>query len=67
MKTTQAEAANMNVHQVADVKATEVIVVVDNTDSASLLLPGVIPTLICLVGFANSYSHVVHDINATVD
>ena len=53
MKTTQAEAANMNVHQVADVKATEVIVVVDNTDSASLLLPGVIPTLICLVGFAN--------------
>ena len=37
----------MNVHQVADVKATEVLVVVDNTDmclSASLMLPGVIPT-----------------------
>ena len=33
MKTTQEEAANMNVHQVADVKATEVLVVVDNTVS----------------------------------
>ena len=32
MKTTQEEAANMNVHQVADVKATEVLVVVHNTE-----------------------------------
>ena len=43
MKTTQEEAANMIVHQVADVKGKEVLVVVDDTDimcsSVSLMLP----------------------------
>ena len=58
MKTTQEEAANMIVHQVADVKGKEVLVVVDDTDIFIRLLHlccrGVIQTLICLVGFANA-------------
>ena len=58
MKTTQEEAANMFVHQVADVKANDVLVVVDNIDIFVRRLhfrcQGGIPTSTCLYGFANS-------------
>ena len=58
MKTTQEEAANMIVHQMADVKANEMLEVVDNIDIFVRRLHFCcnrgIPTSTCIDGFASS-------------
>ena len=66
--TAMDEAANMIVHQLTEVMASEVRIVVDNTDIFVRLLrfccQGIIPTSTCIDGFANICGRAVIDINA---